>query len=147
MPEPEDLIHDSILDVLITPVSDLDLKPSEPTIDEITVPINESELEQFVTIRQADENMKLDVRAFRELILSEFPIDDLFAQLNVDGEITPEDLAESIFLIQDWFMGDSVLDPDNFVIDPNSLAAIFIDRAGNGFDYGGAVGKATLEVG
>ena len=122
--------------------------PPAPSIDEITVPINESELEQFVTIREADDLMKLDVRAFRELILSEFPIEDLFDLLNIDGEITPEDLGNGIEAIQSWFFGESVIDdPDNFMIDPNSLAATFIARAANGQDYGGAVGMATLEVG
>ena len=69
--------------------------PPAPSIDEITVPINESELEQFVMIQEADDLMKLDVRAFRELILSEFPIEDLFDLLNINGVITPEDLAKA----------------------------------------------------
>ncbi len=125
-----------------------ELPPEPPSLDEITVPINESELEQFVTIRQADDRMKTDVTEFREVILENYPVDDLFAALDIDGEITPENLQDAILLIQEWFMGASdISDGDDITIDPDSFAAQFISSAGRGREYGGAVGMATLEVG
>lgn len=121
--------------------------PEEEGLEELVVPINESELDQFVVIRQADDLLKQDVSGFRALMLAGFPVDEFFAILNIEGEISPETMADAIIFAQEWFLGGTEIEGSDVSISPGSLVAEFVNAAARGREYGGAVGMATLEIG